>query len=320
LVGSLLLLAGASSLKAGSGTWTNTASGGLWSATGNWLGGAVADGTGNTADFSTIDITANNTVHLDASHTLSILKFGNTAISPAANWLLDNNGTAGNILTLGTTPTITVNSLGAGQQTTISAVVAGTAGLTKTGAGTLDLSGADTLTGGLTINGGTLALDFTTGTTTVLGSQALALGGGTLNIPGCQSRTEQPDFGRSDLSRELILFPLRRLPGAAIPPCAGRASHTTGATVQFVGPATTNSLTSSTVAATATITTTTAGTGTLGLICSGAGTAYATVGLYDWASTDTTGGSAGTTIIGGSQVSGFYTTPRAAAVPASIGM
>src|SRR5690349_19861479 len=37
------------------GTWTNTASGGLWSNTGNWSGGVVADGTGSTADFSTLD-------------------------------------------------------------------------------------------------------------------------------------------------------------------------------------------------------------------------------------------------------------------------
>jgi hypothetical protein len=119
LSASLLLLAGALNVQAASGTWTQTTSGGLWSVTGNWLGGTVADGTGNTADFSTIDITANNTVHLDAAHTLSILKFGNTDISPAASWLLDNNGVGGNILTLGTTPTITVNQLGAGQQATI---------------------------------------------------------------------------------------------------------------------------------------------------------------------------------------------------------
>ena len=67
LIAGLLLLASAASLQAQSGTWTNTASGGLWSATGNWLNGIVADGPGNTADFSTIDITGNNTVHLDAN-------------------------------------------------------------------------------------------------------------------------------------------------------------------------------------------------------------------------------------------------------------
>ena len=85
-----------------------------------------------------------------------------------------------------------------------------------------------------------------------------------------------------------------------------------GTTVELQGPATING--AGNVAATATITTTTAGTGTNGAIASlgnyGAG-AYATVGQYDWATTNATGGGAGTspyTILGGSQVSGFYQT------------
>ena len=83
-------------------------------------------------------------------------------------------------------------------------------------------------------------------------------------------------------------------------------ADTVGGTIEFVGPATTNS--SGNVAATGTITTTTAGGGGVGLL-GGEGTTgdYATVGLYDWASTDTTAGNAGTTLIGGSQVTGFYT-------------
>jgi len=88
-----------------------------------------------------------------------------------------------------------------------------------------------------------------------------------------------------------------------------------GGTVEFVGPATTNSAGS--VAATATITTTTAGGATFGTVGSFSpgnvtGTyvgAIATVGLYDFASTDVAAGTAGTspyTILGGSQVAGFY--------------
>jgi len=63
------------------------------------------------------------------------------------------SGTGGNILTLaGTTPTITVTT----GTSTISAVLAGSAGLTKSGAGALYLTGANTFSGGITLSGGTL--------------------------------------------------------------------------------------------------------------------------------------------------------------------
>ena len=83
------------------GAWANTA-GGLWSTPANWSGGNVADGANATADFSEIDITAaNTTVHLDTARTIGSLFFGDTAPSfPTNNWILDNNGSAANILTL----------------------------------------------------------------------------------------------------------------------------------------------------------------------------------------------------------------------------
>ena len=49
----------------------------------------------------------------------------------------------------------------------------------------------------------------------------------------------------------------------------------------------------------------------MGAFGAGDNGAYATVGLHDWASTDTAAGAAGTapyTIMGGSQVAGFYQT------------
>jgi len=49
------------SARAAGGTWTNNADGN-WSATANWSGGTVADGDGFTADFSTINLTADRTV------------------------------------------------------------------------------------------------------------------------------------------------------------------------------------------------------------------------------------------------------------------
>src|SRR4051812_24561848 len=69
-------------------TWTALSGGnasGSWNAAGNWNSGAgpVASGSGNTADFSTLDITADSTIALDAPQTISNLIFGDTATATA---------------------------------------------------------------------------------------------------------------------------------------------------------------------------------------------------------------------------------------------
>jgi autotransporter-associated beta strand protein len=143
--------------QAANGTWINTTSGGLWSVTSNWSGGIVADGNLFTANFSTLDITADNTVRLDTTRTIAGLNFGDT--TPSNNWILDNNGNVNNRLTLsvgigGFTPLLSVSN----QTVTISAVVSGAQGFSKDGAGTLVLSGNNTLTGGVTIINGMLQL------------------------------------------------------------------------------------------------------------------------------------------------------------------
>ncbi len=147
---------------ADNGTWTTTASGGAWSIIGNWSAGAgpIADGTDSVADFSTLDLTADNTVHLDSSRTIGGLIFGDTA--PSNNWILDDNSSSGaNILTLAVTsgnptPAITVNN----RTATISAVIAGTQGMNinTLGGGVLVLRGANTFTGGLSVQQGTLQI------------------------------------------------------------------------------------------------------------------------------------------------------------------
>ena len=145
----------APSLHAANGTWTVDANG-LWSTSSNWASSIIADGSGSTANF-TNDITTDRTVSLDADRTLTSLVFGDGATVTAGSWILNNNGVAANNLILaGTTPGITVNALGTGKTATISAIIEGTAGLVKSGTGTLVLSGANTYTGATTINAGTL--------------------------------------------------------------------------------------------------------------------------------------------------------------------
>jgi len=140
------------------GTWTNSTSGGMWSDTANWIGGTIAEGSGFNAVYGTLALTANNTVHLDSAVTITNIEFGNTTPGTSASWILDNAGNSTNTLSLvGSTPTISVGDLGSGK-VVISAAIAGASGLTKTGVGTLELSGADTLSSDININGGLLVV------------------------------------------------------------------------------------------------------------------------------------------------------------------
>jgi len=128
-----------------SGTWTADGNGN-WSDTTKWSGGIVADGAGSAADFSTIDITGDRTVTLDAAHTISALIFGDAGTPPNHNWILSGPNT----LTLGAVPLINVTN----ETATLGVPLAGTAGLTKVGAGTLAFLGTNTYTGATLISNG----------------------------------------------------------------------------------------------------------------------------------------------------------------------
>jgi fibronectin-binding autotransporter adhesin len=181
--GTVALMSGlAGRVQAGTnGTWADTTTGGLWSVPGNWSS-TVADGQDGTADFSTLTLGADNTVHLDTARTIGNLIFADQG--GLHNWILDNNGTAGNTLTLSTssgTPTITVNN----DVATISAVLLGTQGLTKTGgaSGTLILSGSNSYSGVTTLSAGTLLLGNAAGA----GTSTINLSGGTFGASGAQA-------------------------------------------------------------------------------------------------------------------------------------
>src|SRR4029077_15259852 len=118
----LLIAVGAGRLQAADGIWAAPADG-LWSNGARWVGGVVADGPDATAYF-TNDLAANVVVHLDSACTNGNLVFGDGNTGTGGNWVIDNNGVAGNILRLiGTAPTITVGALGAGQFANVSAVM-----------------------------------------------------------------------------------------------------------------------------------------------------------------------------------------------------
>ncbi len=378
LTASLLLIAGASGVKAASGNWTgatdNTWAGANWSAT-------PVPGTGDTATFNAAS--ANTTIDLGGGVTVANILFNTGS---AAAYTIGNGTVGSQTLTLNDNAAVTMNSTVANNELFNSALVlgldataktysiannsgstltlaanitggstgvgatktltfggtgnivfggnlfkgtptSGTANLAiaKTGSGTLTVnptSNVGSASGSVAVNGGTLAINFVNaGANASLLSafSPLTLGGGTLQIIGNPANASAQTFAGVTVN-----------PGDSVISAGGTTSPTLtlgamtevlGGSVVFNGPATTtysggNSVTPTTVAATATITTTTVGAGTLGLVQNVAsGTAanlgsYATVGLYDWASTDVAGGTAGTspyTIIGGSQVTGFYT-------------
>ncbi|MDP6523469.1 MAG: hypothetical protein QGH15_04535 [Kiritimatiellia bacterium] len=119
LMATLLTLSGFA--VADSGTWTNDASG-SWSNLNSWSGGIIADGPGNTADFSTIDISTELTVAVDTARTIGNLTFGDTDASSAAGWTLTQTGT--NDLTLASGGTITITNLAEGKNVDINVPLA----------------------------------------------------------------------------------------------------------------------------------------------------------------------------------------------------
>lgn len=145
------------SAMAADGTWVIDDSGD-WNTSDitPWQGGTIAQGANSTAFFDT-DITATRTVTLTEPLTIGNLLFEDDDPSSAASWIIGNGDDDANILTLsGDSPTITVQSLGGSSITRIDAVIAGSNGLTKGGAGVLALNNANTYSGGTTVSEGAL--------------------------------------------------------------------------------------------------------------------------------------------------------------------
>jgi len=161
----------------GDGTWTNDASG-TWSATGNWANAVPGNGPGFVADFSQVNLTADRTVTLDTSRSIGQMNFGATSGS-LHNWQLAASGGSSLTLDTGTpaVPQVAVNQ----NTATLNLPIGSAKGLAKTGAGILVLSGNNTITGQLNLNGG--ALNFSSLANLPLsgtGISSIVFGGGAL--------------------------------------------------------------------------------------------------------------------------------------------
>jgi len=131
------------------GTWTTNGPGN-WSDSANWSGTAIASGATAIADFSTLDLTGDHLVTIDSPFTIGTV-VSQDATTPTHNWTLGGAGP----LTLdngASQPVLNVIN----QSLAISAPLAGTNGFSKTGSGTLDLSGICTYGGTTTLAAGTL--------------------------------------------------------------------------------------------------------------------------------------------------------------------
>ena len=287
----------------GNGIWILPANGN-WGASSNWTGGSIAAGAGNSADFSTLSLPANLTVTLDSGRTIGSLIFGDPTAT--YNWMLAGTNT----LTLGANPTIEVVN----QSAIINTPLAGTAGLGKIGLGALTLGGAtNSFTGGTTVNAGSLILDFTLPNSPVSNlisaANSLTLGGGVLQITGSSNTVNTQTFAAATLNAGTSVVAAAPVAGVNLPivNLVGITPNA-GGVVEFIGPATVGAG-GATIASNAVITTMASGSGAF----FSSYAIFATVGLYDFAAT--VGSAAPYTVVGGSQISGFYTAASGSGAP-----
>jgi len=74
----LMVVADGAAVRAASGTWNNQ-NGGSWTNASNWSGGTIADGSGSSANFGTLNLTADAIVTLDVPRTVGSLVFADQA-------------------------------------------------------------------------------------------------------------------------------------------------------------------------------------------------------------------------------------------------
>ena len=162
--------------NAASGTWTGAAGSGIWGGTGNWTSNIVADASGFTA-FFTSEYTATQNVAVNTARTIGNITFTDTTSSHDVN--INVHTTAFDLTLAVASGSPAINVTQSDRTLTINNRIAGSAGLTKSGSGTLVLNNANTFTGAAIVSAGTLRA--TTGVG-ALGAGSLTMSGGTLQL------------------------------------------------------------------------------------------------------------------------------------------
>ena len=168
----------------GTGTWDTSLL--------NWWDGIATDGAWTNGTNNAIFTGTAGTVTLGAPITAGGLTFSN---ANAGNYLITGDTLTLSPATGTASPIIAVNNVGFGtNRATISSLLAGTSGFTKTGNGTLRLTGANTgLSGDIAIKGGNVVItnpnQLGTGTTAISVTGIASTGipgfsGGTLSLQG----------------------------------------------------------------------------------------------------------------------------------------
>jgi len=201
---------------------------------------------------ATLEIHSGTT--LDNSSATGSLTLSANTQSWTGDFTFAGTGTGG--LTVGnaaTTSAITLSGSGSARTVTVSSatlaiggVISGTGyGLTKAGAGTLQLLGASTYDGTTTVNGGTLQLVFTgTGSPTdnIINNSAnssdLKLSGGTLTLTGKASTTNSQRFNGVTVNAGASQFTSTIGTSGTVNSTLGTITRNTGGTLNVTLPAT----------------------------------------------------------------------------------
>ncbi len=185
----------------GSGVWIADDNGQVWSNAANWENNAIANGSGATADFSALNLDGAMLVQLDSPRTVGRVVLGDTDFATPTLWTLGNDGSAANVLTLaGPSPNLQVDAATSASgdtvdvpaanafPSTLDLTLAGTAGFTKTGVGTLEITKPATITGPLTVTKGIVQIgtggSLSPSSVFLATSQQLRIAGGTFSTTG----------------------------------------------------------------------------------------------------------------------------------------